>query len=90
MTKKDQREELDELKTRVHALERTVAVAIDVLKDEMERTDAYGLIKKLKKTLALPAMKKALDDAKEWIGPGEGEYEKALDDAKKWDQRRKK
>lgn len=64
MTKKDQ---LEELRTRVHALERAVAVVIDVLQEEMERTDAYGLIKRLKKMNALPAMKRALDDAKKWI-----------------------
>ncbi len=87
MTKKHQ---LDELETRVHALERTVAMVIDVLKDEMEKTDSYGLIKRLRKTLALPAMRKRLDNAKERIGLGKGEYEKALDDAREWDQRRKK
>ncbi len=73
MTKQDRLEELEkleELKTRMHALERAVAVVIDVLQEEMERTDAYGLIKRLKKMNALPAMKKALDDAKDMVTSG--------------------
>ncbi len=37
MTKEDQ---IEELKTRVHALERAVAVVIDVVREEMEKADA--------------------------------------------------
>jgi len=70
MTNKDKVEELEELKTRVHALERAVAVVIDVLKDEMDKSDAYGLFKRLKKMAALPAMKETLDGAKKLISSG--------------------
>jgi hypothetical protein len=70
MIKKDQLEELEELKTRVDALERAVAVVIDVLKDEMDKTDAYGLFKRLRKWSALPAMKETLDGAKKLVSSG--------------------
>lgn len=70
MTNKNQVEELDELKNRVHALERAVVVVIDVLKDEMDKTDAYGLFKRLKRVSALPAMKQRLDGAKKLISSG--------------------
>jgi len=67
MTKKDQLEELEKLKARVHALEKALAAVIDVLKEEMQKTDSYGLFKRWNKWFALPAMTKRLDDAKEWI-----------------------
>jgi hypothetical protein len=60
--------ELEELKTRVNALEKALAVVIDVLKEEMEKTDAYGLFKRLNKLLSVDAMKTRLEDAKASIG----------------------
>lgn len=64
MTNKDQ---VEELKNRVHALERALAVVIDVLKDEVDKTDAYGLFKRMRKLSAAPSMKAALDGAKKLI-----------------------
>jgi hypothetical protein len=71
MTKEGQDDQLEELKTRVDALERALAVTIDVLKEEMEKTDSYGLFKRLSKWLSLDSMNKRLDDAKTLINSWE-------------------
>jgi hypothetical protein len=54
----------------VDALESALAVVIDVLKEEMEKTDAYGLFKRLRKWLSLGEMKNRLDEAKKLISSG--------------------
>jgi hypothetical protein len=90
VTKKNQIEELEELKTRMHVLERALVAVIDVLQEEIEKTDAYALFKRMRKLSAIPAMRKALDDARALISSKTDEYQKALDDAKEWDQLREK
>lgn len=62
--KKDQ---VKELKNRVDALECALAVVIDVLKDEVDKTDAYGLFKRMRKLSAVAGMKATLDGAKQLI-----------------------